>query len=363
MLETDLISINSQPMITQKGFGIISAIFLILLMSMLTVFSVSLYSTDIQISLDSMRSAQALFMCEGAMEYCIKNEIKDDADWSDNADTIDKPLGRGTFSVFYDPNTTASKTTLRLVSTVNGITRQVTRSFERGWPDDQADFPYSLFTADDLTIKTSPGLAIQTPYEVNNSNCPSIACDLGYYATIADINMPGNWELSSDPNRTFNGIIYVTGIVGFYKCNNLTINGTIVATSDIMINGCKGVTIIPSGNYPALVSASTIQFGKSGAVSCENIDIQGTVFSDVGISITAVSGFEMTGILYSGQDVDISNTNNFQIAGSIITQSGVTFDTCGGTGPVVNWGSKVLEEPPGFSWPGALNMGTWEEVY
>ena len=59
----------------------------------------------------------------------------------------------------------------------------------------------------------------------------------------------------------------------------------------------------------------------------------------------------------------VKNTNGFEIAGSIIAQSGVKFDTCGSTGPTVNWGSKVLDQPPGFSWNNAFNMDTWEEVY
>jgi hypothetical protein len=349
---------------TDKGFGLIVAVFVILIFSLLILFCTSMFSTDIEITLDSLRSTQALFLCDGALNYCIKHELINDPDWSDNTDTINKPLGTGTFSVYYDPNqTTTSQVTVRIAATVDDITRQITRSFERSWPNSYDDFPYSLYTSADLNITKSPGISIDVPYEVNNTNVQKINCDFGYYAGIADTTMSTDWILSLDANQVYTGIIYVNGRVEMTKCNNLTINGTIVATNDILINGCKGVTITPSANYPALVSGTAIKIQKSGGVTSDNIDIRGMVFSEVDVSILNVQNFFMTGILYAGQYLDVMKTNDFRIDGSIIAQSSITFDTCGGTGPDINWGSKVLDEPPGFSWMGPLTMGTWEEVY
>ena len=365
MLNIDQISRNSEPMTTQSGFGIIASIFLILLISMLTVFSASLFSTDIQISLDSLRSAQALYLCEGAIQYCIKKELKADADWSDNSDKVNIPVGKGSISLYYDPNTTATETTIRIVATVDDVSRQVCQSFDRNvpWVKNKVDFPYSLFTAGALDIKSSENLAVQDPYEVNNSSCPNISCNLAYYEAMADTNIAGDWEMSEDDNETFAGIIFVNGTVSFIQCDNLTINGTLVATGDINIKGCEHLTINPTGNYPAIVCGSQIKIKKDGAVSNEDIDIQGTVYSANDVSIEYVETFSMTGILYSNAIIDIYHTNEFEIAGSIIAQSGVKFDTCGSTGPTVNWGSKVLNQPPGFSWDNAFNRGTWEEVY
>ena len=76
---------------TDNGFGLIVTIFIILIISLLILFSTSMFSTDIEIALDSLRSTQALFLCEGALNYCVKHEMINDSDWSDNTNTINKP--------------------------------------------------------------------------------------------------------------------------------------------------------------------------------------------------------------------------------------------------------------------------------
>lgn len=351
---------------TDKGFGLIVAVFIILILSLLILFSTSMFSTDIEIALDSLRSTQALFLCEGALNYCIRHELINDPDWSDNTDTINKPLGRGTFSIYYDPNqTTTTQTKVRVVATVDDITRQIERSFQaKGWPDESADFPYSIYTSSDLNIIKSTGISIETPYETNNPSVQYINCDFGYYAGIADTTMSTDWVLSNVSGQMYTGIIYVNGMVEWTKCNNMTVNGTIIATGDIILGGCDGITIIPSGNYPALVSGTAIKIQKIGGTKSRNLDIRGMAFSGGYVSISDVQIFLMTGILYAGQYIDIKNTDDLRSDGSITAQSSITFNTCGGTGPDINWGSKVLDEPPGFTWGGGgIIMGTWEEVY
>ncbi|MGA1865633.1 MAG: hypothetical protein ACMUHX_11295 [bacterium] len=351
---------------TDKGFGLIMAVFVILILSLLILFSTSMFSSDIEIALDSLRSTQALFLCEGALNYCIKHELINDPDWSDNTDTINKPLGRGVFSIYYDPNqTTTTQTTVHVTATVDDITRQITRSFQaEGWPDESADFPYSLYTSADLSITKSTGISIETPYETNNSSVQHINCDFGYYAGIADTTMSTDWILSNVSGQVYTGIIYVNGMVEWTKCNNMTVNGTIIATGDITISGCDGITIAPSGNYPALVSGTAIKTQKSGGTKNRNLDIRGMAFSGGYISISDVQILFMTGILYSVQNIQIKNTDDFRSDASIIAQSSITFDTCYGTGPDINWGSRVLDEPPGFTWGGGgIIMGAWEEVY
>jgi hypothetical protein len=351
---------------TDKGFGLIVAVFVILILSLLILFSTSMFSTDIEVALDSLRSTQALFLCEGGLNYCIRHDLINDSDWSDNTDTINKPLGRGTFSIYYDPNqTTTSQTTVHVVASLNDITRQVSMSFQaEGWPDESSDFPYSLYTSADLTITKSTGISIETPYEVNNQNVQNINCDFGYYAGIADTTISTDWILSNASNQIYTGIIYVNGRVEWSKCINMTINGTIIAGGDIIISGCDGITITPSGNYPALVSGTAIMIKKDGGTKSRNMDIRGMVFSGGYVSISDVRIFLMNGIMYAGQYIDITKTDDFRSDGSIIAQSSITFDTCGGTGPDINWGSKVLDESPGFTWSGGgIIMGAWEEVY
>ncbi|MGA1840782.1 MAG: hypothetical protein ACMUIU_09175 [bacterium] len=351
---------------TDKGFSLILAVFVLLILSLLILFSTSIFSTDIEVALDSLRSTQALFLCEGALNYCIKHELINDPDWSDNTDTINKPLGRGTFSIHYDPNqTTTTQTTVHVVATVDDITRKISRSFQaEGWPDELADFPYSLYTSADLNIIKSTGIFIETPYETNNPSVQYINCDFGYYAGIADTTMSTDWILSNVSGQVYTGIIYVNGSVEWSKCINMTVNGTIIATGDIIIGGCDGVTIIPSGNYPALVSGTSIKIQKSGAEKSRNLDIRGMVFSGGDILISEGRIPLMTGILYAKQNIDITKTDDFRIDGSIIAQSSITFDTCGGTGPYINWGSRVLDEPPGFTWSGGgIIISAWEEVY
>jgi hypothetical protein len=351
-----------------NGFGLIVAIFLILILSLLMLFSSSMFSTDIEIALDSLRSSQALFLCEGALNYCIKHELKDDSDWSDNTDTINKPLGRGTFSVYYDPNqTTATQTTVRVVATVDDITRQITRSFQSGggWPDVYADFPYSLFTAGDLTLQQCSSASIETPYLINDPNCPNINWDFNYYYNNADVIMDPWWIADGDTNQVYTGIYYFPDCVLFTNCSNITYYGSIIVEGSLTFWGCRNFTIIPSGNNPAIVTGIGYILFKEldKKTPCEDINIQGSVFSEHYITLDAVNNFQITGIMYAKSQIEINNSSNFINNGSLISPTYIKFSRCD---PVmnINWGSKVLDEPPGFTWGGGsgIIMGTWDEA-
>ena len=349
-------------MTTQSGFGIIASIFLILLISMLTVFSASLFSTDIQISLDSLRSAQALYLCEGAIQYCIKNELKADTDWSDNSDKVNIPVGNGSISIYYDPNTTATETTIRVVGTVDDVSRQITRSFEISWPDEQADFPYSLFAQKPISGEGS-GVSIETPYEEDNKDCPNIKCDFNYYYGIADTVIGGNWNKSSQIDITYTDIFYINGDVTFFQCPNNTINGTIIATGKITMDQCNGLTINPSGNHPALISES----GDIKIVDSDNVTIGGMVYSESAIIIENSPSFAMIGILYAEKKIDIDDfdvAESLDIDGSVISHDAINFKKIDASAYVdIDWGAAVLNEPPGFTCNMKFAVGTWEEVY
>ena len=349
----------------QRGFGIIAAVFVILILSMLTIFSVSLFSSDIEIALDSLRSAQALYICEGAMEYCIRNELRDDADWSNNSDKVGIPMDTGTISLYYDPGTTPTTTEVRVVATVNDVTRKVSRGFHRGWPERYEDFPQSLYTKDDLTVQSSPKFSIEIPYETNNTQIyPDIGCDFGYYAFHATDTKPSGWSVNEESYRTYFGIIYVIGNVTFTECTDMTINGTLVATGEIKFKGCNGITVNPSGDNPALVAGTNIKFEEEDDTSTRNVDIRGMIYSGHDVSITDCDDFAITGILYADNHVDVIDTDDFRIDGSIIAHGEIKFDKCGGTGADINWGSKVLSQSPGFTWTGgSFVKGAWAEAY
>ncbi|MGA1796801.1 MAG: hypothetical protein ACMUIL_13175 [bacterium] len=348
----------------QQGFGIIAAVFVILILSMLTLFSVSLFSSDIQIALDSLRSAQALYMCEGAMEFCIRFDLKDDPDWSNNADRVNIPIDRGTISLYYDPNTTTTCTTVRVVASVDDVTRKVACDFHRGWPEGYRDFPQSLYTRDDLTMEDCSNFSIEDPFVTNNTQIfPTISCDFGYYAAHAATMKFAGWYVDEASYKTYWGIIFVWGNVTFEECSDITINGTLVATGEIKFEGCNDITINPFGDNPALVAGSDITFEEDHG-NTRNVDIRGMVYSRHDIFITDCDDFAITGILYADDHVNVIRTDDFRIDGSIIAHSEITFEDCAGAGPDINWGAKVLSHSPGFTWEGgSLVKAVWTEVF
>jgi hypothetical protein len=106
-----------------KGQVTIAAVFVIVIVAILTMVAVSLLSTQSFYAAKSIYGPQALSIAESGVRFAMATSLSADSDWSDNANFGPISLSPGTFSVTY-LNKGKRSATIEVSATVLGLTRK-----------------------------------------------------------------------------------------------------------------------------------------------------------------------------------------------------------------------------------------------
>lgn len=326
-----------------QGFSILITIIIVVILAALGVMGISMLTTETQMSVDTMTSAQALFIAEGGLQYYFE-QLQGDSDWTTPPTTPSgKALGNGTFTI-----TTANATTdeIDVTSTANvtgadgGTTARVaTAHLSRGASLPLA-YDYVLY-ANTITLLGSPSIT-GTQYP-GATIFPTVT--FASYQSAATYNLPGGSSLSG----TYNGGVYVSGNVTI-GANSVVINGFLVATGNITSTSRTSITINPTAPYPAMIANNDISF----------TDMRGTN--------------TMNGLIFAGADgtgsvtiaLRSTGTRNFNYSGTIMAPNTITLNRNAAQYNVVYDAAIKTNPPPyisgGGSGTGTGGMSSWKEV-
>lgn len=339
----------------KKATGIIAAVLIVLIVSIMGVVVASLLGTDTGSTLNYLHSQQALFIAEGGLEYYLKQLQKETRSWKTYTppQPTNEALGNGTFTI---STANAKKDEIDVTSEAHvlgmdgqTVKRVVSVHATRGTGIPEA-FKYVQHSGSNISFMGSTGKVkgdLSTTGEVTyeegmtikgtiteHSSVPVPVVDFASYEAIAD-HKETNFFFKK--NQTYDGIWYITQSASFE--DGVTLNGTIIADV-INITNCSNVTVKPSGNYPALVASSAIIIGLGGA---KNIDISGLVYAGGLIKVWAMEKATFTGALISGMYIETMYANNIDF----------------------NYDSKIFTNPPPYFSGGGVNVATsnWNEIY
>jgi len=225
-------------------------------------------------------------------------------------------LGNGTYTMWVETSGSDIQVTAR--GTLNGVERIIRETITLGTTVPAA-FNYAQYANGDIEFNSSSGTVtgdIATTGTVDNESGMTITgtitegssvvaptVNTSSYQSIADTTVSGNRTFSAG---TYSGIWYVDGKVTIN--DNVTFNGTIVATGNIVLTNTDNFASTPTSNYPALVSDATITGNRMGSAI-----INGLVFAATSINIPRGTSNTINGSLISGGDIDLNNGSGWSI--------------------------------------------------
>ena len=236
----------------------------------------------------------------------------------DSTDPQQESLGDGTYTMWVEPELLGSDIMVTARGTVNNIERtvretitlapSVPEAFDKaGYSGGNIDFRNSSGTiTGDLdavgTVDNEGGMNIpDTITEGSAVAVPSV--DTAAYALIAGTTVSG--DMTFNPG-TYNGIWYVDGkaTIG----DNVTINGTIIATGNIVVTNTDNLTVTPTSNYPALVSDAKITGGK-----LKTSTINGLIYAATSIDLNLGLNNTINGSIISPGNIDLKNGSGWSL--------------------------------------------------
>ncbi len=115
----------------RKGQVIVTAVFIMVFLSIIGIAVVSMLSTASFSIFKTLHGIQALNVAEGGIRFTIATSLAADSDWSDNTDFGPISLNPGVFSVRYI-STAKKACTFESTGVVNGVSRVVRVSCKKG---------------------------------------------------------------------------------------------------------------------------------------------------------------------------------------------------------------------------------------
>ena len=301
----------------RKGFAIIAAVFLLIVLSALGLFAVSLLSTDTDIALESLSADEAFYIAEAGIPYYIRSQLKYDFDWSDNTAEVTKSFAGGSFTVTPLSSTSNSITLQSSGSiTVSGsqVKRVIKYTLQAPDPAGYESFFYALYGGggpiggrgdlntfftrgningdiylkDDMEKILSGNLNLNGGILEHRSSADIPEVDWAYWQSIADHSYSGDTSFNG---TTLTGIYYIDGDA---YLDEVTINGTIIATDDIICGGNGNFVVNPDGGRPGFIAADDLYINPSSDAS-----------------------FTINGPIYAGDDIQLENGKNLTINGAL----------------------------------------------
>jgi len=365
-----------------KGIGLIVAIFIVVLLASLGVVGVAMLSTDIEISVESLLSARALYIAEAGIQDVLYR-LKDDPDFRDTPTSpTTGSIASGSYSVAivksgdtYTLTSTGSITDVGGASIIRKVEQTavvVSGALERAIHADGAHVKFddstgtvngniscfnSVMNEDDMAING-------TITEGDDQDKINAALVLTTYYDEADDagQVAANKTFSS---ATYTGVWYVTNkaTIG----DNARIEGTIISEKSIEFNGkASGVLIdpelhAPGENYPALYAGTNITSTDTGKpsqrVGLQNSSINGLVMAGNNITFNYLDNMSGTGN-FGGDTYDLG------FNGTIISGSNIELED--GDDFVITYNEDIYDPvTPGFTFSGGdvtITTQDWQEV-
>ena len=308
-----------------------------------------------------MNNDKALYLADAGLNkavWYLTNTAPDtstDGSWRTTAypaasglnptDSRQESLGDGTYTIWVEPEPLGSDIMVTARGTVNNIERTVreTITLAPSVPEAFNKVQYSGGNIDYLnssgtitgdldavgTVDSEGGMNIpDTITEGSAVAVPSV--DTAAYALIAGTTVSG--DMTFNPG-TYNGIWYVDGkaTIG----DNVTINGTIIATGNIVVTNTDNLTVTPTSNYPALVSDAKITGGK-------------------------LKTSTINGLIYAATSIDLNQGSNNTINGSIISPGNI--DLKNGSGWSLTYDANLASNSPPYFTAGSTTGDAWQEI-
>lgn len=324
-----------------KGFALIVAIIIMVLLAAMGIFAVSLLSTDIEMASDTLKSTQALFIADAGLQH-VKYKLKNDETYRDSGYTTPETgtIGEGSFSVSVTEPTTD---VYNMVSTgtVGNVTRQITEGIyitsgvlTRAIHADGStlDFGGSSGTINGnvschVSVKnvgaglTINGTLTESYPKVNPaitySYYEDLARDAGQYST-SDLTFA---------NGSYTGVWYTTKKVTIG--DNATVNGAIFAEGNIeFTNSANNVTLQQTNNYPILVTLANISSSDTGPPA-----------QRVGLQNSTING-----LIMAGNNITFDYVKDSSFNGSILADNNITMKDAEGL--TINYDIDIFIPPP-----------------
>ena len=308
---------GSHPRNDGRGFVLLLTMVLMLTLTAGVGGLIVSLTTDIRNVSFQARGAKAFWLSEAGLADTIR-QLKNDPDFRMSPSSVDGNLGDGTYTVSVSKS--GSTYTLTSTGTVEAQSRRLTESLavtEGTLPA----FDYVQHSGDDIDFKDSldtvitgdisaigqvknHGDVIINGTVTENSSVTTPTVDLNGYQAEAAYTVNGNKTF--EEGQTYSGIWYVNGKATIQ--DNVTVNGTIVATGDIKLEKAENVTINPASPYPALVSN-----GKIKAKQLERSTINGLIFALDAIEMNQAEDNTIDGALVSGGDIEMKQNENVTV--------------------------------------------------
>lgn len=292
-----------------KGFALMTAIIVLVLFTTLGLVGVNLFSADMRIAQDTLRSIQALFLAEAAMQYEFES-LSQDPDWSNNSDSLNKPMAGGAFNIEYIDRTPSSAT-IKFTGTKDGVSRKFTANISKEIPA----FNYSVYIGGVLNDQNATNLSITGEVEENATALPRL--NLSYYESIADHKFYQNRTFTAG---TYSGIYYIDGNVSIES--GVTINGSIIATGNINMSHSSNINVSATQSYLAIATVGNFIFQDA-----EGVTINGPIYV----------GVDMTGNFLSQGVEDITFNGTIIVAGNFNLQDSNNVTIIQGDGQIVGF--------------------------
>jgi len=342
----------------KKGMVLLLASFIILITSIFLIGYLDIASSETEIMRNHRFSTQAFYIGEAGLQSGIRyvlDNLSSDSDWSDNEGEIysNVSFGDGEYSVQLIDGTT-STINVQAESEMNGFIRTITQTLTK-ISSACAAFSYACHTNANINLRDASEGTITGDISVGGSaNTRNMEMDIdgeitesseislpevdyASYQAIADYVISGNYTF--EEGETYTGVYYITGNANFE--DDVTLNGTVIVPSSnkkIKMNDRDSVTITPSGNNPALVSAGGITMKET-----DSINITGLIYSEKAIDLREAVNSVFNGTLICGDKLNLRE----------IWRVDITYN------------EEILSDPPPYFSSDALMEGvelsSWQE--
>ena len=305
--------------ICNRGFSLMTVVFVMLAMAIAGTAVVSLISTSSHMLIDAHRAQQAFDLAQAGISYQAQDLVGDN-DWNDNlGGTVN--FGPGFFTTLFTDQT-ASTATVRSVGDVAGTTRTVEQRFTRGTPAAFVDAIYtedrfhitgnsnikvegSVSTGGSVQISGNSNVDMDGPISEYDEDVSAPSIDWSYWKGASDHTILGNYQFSEG---THSGVYYISGKVDIKNLSNFTLDGSIVARGQVHISNTSNVTINASGTNPAIVSEGKMQINNNS-----NASILGWLFGLDKVHITSTSNFNCGGGIVAEGEIKCTGNSSFDV--------------------------------------------------
>lgn len=351
---------------SRTGMALISAVFVTLFVSSLSLSLAALLSNSSAGAVDDLQSQQTAYVADGGLHYILMKEFINSSDFTTANTASNVALGSGQFSVTY-ANLTATTADITVTSQVNQSISQIQQHVVKQYGTGSA------ISGADVTLTSSQfgGGSIDGPATYTQS----FSGDAGYALNPAAV--PG----TAPPSVSLNSLIVMTSstINGNYTVPD-GFSGYVHVTGDVVINGDITMTglIVADGNISLSANKDNITLNgtlaaggnittdfKNGSIVNLTAQALGGQMQPLMIAVgnidfsqqqSTVSTFK--GLIRAGGNItiDLKQSDTLSILGAIVANGNVVIDSkqSSNIGVSFNSGSAYL--------PGSVVLTSWKKI-